>query len=277
VILPDTETRQEKNHEQQQQRIHDINADEDIEPITKLLHYHRVEDPKDLEYSFYFALTLRQTDILQVPNFLKHKSKRYEGDFLVFLDLVLVDFDDLFMEKTKVVVREWMQTQQEEIALLKKTAFLPVPKGWKRIEGRLEPAEIKSAFSFLYEIADFTSDKTGYLTKAEVGELLKYGIAFPRGNREVKPFTLNLNRERSRRLFFACIYQIRARHTSNTWNTDDKLEWAFFLKRRFTNFSDMPVERIKNELRGRMPKLVPEGFEVEAYFSKRTSDLQVWK
>lgn len=250
-----------------EQRIHDINADEGIEPITKLLHYHRIEHPQDLEYPFYFALTLRQTDVLQIPNLLKHNSKSYEGDYLAFLDLVLVDFDGVFEEKTKLVVREWMQTQQEEIAQLKKTAFLPVPKGWKRIEGRLEPAEIKSAFSFLYEIAEFTQDKTGYLTKPEVTELLEYGIAFPKGEQQTKQFSLNLSRERSKRLFFSGIYQIRSRHTQDIWDADEKLEWVYFLKRRFTNFSDMPIKSIKNELRGRMPKLVPVGFEMAAYLS----------
>ena len=253
-----------------EQRIHDINNDKSIEPLTKLLHYHRIEQPKDLEYSFYFALTLRQTDVLQMPKFLKQQSKRYDGDYLVFLDLVLVDFDDIFMDKTKVVVRDWIQAQQEEITLLKKTAFLPVPKGWKQIEGRLEPAEIKSAFSFLYEIAEFTQDGAGYLTKAEVAELLEYGIAFPKGAQKIKQFSLNLSRERSKRLFFSGIYQIRSRHTHDIWDAGDKLEWAYFLKRRFTNFSDMPIKSIKNELRGRMPKLVPEGFEIEAYLSSNS-------
>jgi hypothetical protein len=249
-----------------EQRIHDINEDEDIEPLTKLLHYHRIEHLQDLEYPFYFALTLRQTDVLQIPDFLKHNSKSYEGDYLAFLDLLLVDFEDVFMEKTKLVVREWIQTQQEEIILLKKTAFLPVPKGWKRIEGRLEPSEIKSAFSFLYEIAEFTQDGVGYLTPAEVAELLEYGIAFPKGDQEVPQFRLNLNRERSRQLFVYAIYQIRAQHSFDTWDSEGKLEWAQFLKRRFTNFSKMSIAQIKNEIRNRLPKSVPLGFEIKAYF-----------
>lgn len=248
-----------------EQRIHDLNEDEDIEPLTKLLHYHRIEHPQDLEYPFYFALTLRQTDILQIPDFLKLNSKSYKGDYLAFLDLVLVDFEDVFMEKTKLVVREWIQAQQEEITFLKKTAFLPVPKGWKKIDGRLSPDEIKIAFSFLHEIAAFTQDKIGYLSKEEVSELLQYGIAFPKGEQEVQQFTLNLSRERSQRLFFYMIYRIRMRHTQGTWDADSKLEWARFLKRRFTNFSKMSVSRIKNEIRDRLPKSVPVGFEYHNY------------
>lgn len=249
-----------------EQRAYDINTNYDIDPIVQFLYYGRIEHPKDAEYPLYFALTLRQTDVLQIPDFLQHQYKCYEGeDYLQFLQLLLIDFEDVFMAKTRVVVEKWIQDQQETYNLLRKTAFLPAPKGWKYIDGYLSPAELKQAFSFLYNVADYAQDKMGYLTQSEVAELLKYGIAFPEGEAKIKQFKLNLNRERSRRLFFSSIYQIRTCHVRETWNSDDKLEWAYFLKKRFTDFADMDIRKIKNELRHRRPKLAPEGFEMNVY------------
>lgn len=198
------------------QRLEELRNNPNLMFFKSINVMHREEDPNDPEFPFYFALTLRQTSVLKIPDFLKAKSRLFDRDYLEFLNLLLLDFDDLFVLKTKDVVKKWIQDQKEELDYLKKTAFLPVPKGWKRIDGRLSPDEIKVVFAFLYEIANFTEDRIGYLSKTEVVELLSYGIAYPKKDEEGKKFTMNLNRERSKRLLFYSIYKIRAQHTYHT-------------------------------------------------------------
>lgn len=244
------------------QRLEELRNNPNLMFFKSINVMHREEDPNDPEFPFYFALTLRQTSVLKIPDFLKAKSRLFDRGYLEFLSLLLLDFDDLFVSKTKDVVKKWIQDQKDELDYLKKTAFLPVPKGWKRIDGRLSPDEIKAAFSFLHEIAEFTQDKIGYLTEKEVFVLLECGIAFPNEDRKTRQFTLNLNRERSKRLFFYAIYRIRVLHAHDTWDAESKLEWAQFLKKRFTNFSEMSIIAIKNEVRNRMPKSAPEGVEL---------------
>ena len=241
-------------------RIEDLRRNPEVNFWKGILLLHKEEQPNDPEFPFYFALTLRQTNVIELPAFLRAKSSLFNKDYLKFLELLLVDFDDLFVSKTKEVVKKWIDNQKKELALLKKTAFLPIPKRWKKIDGRLSPAEVKAAFAFLYRIADFTTDKKGYLEKDEVEGLLQYGIAYPGNEDDRYRLTLSIDQEKSGRLFFYCIFQIMKSHERIARDTNYKTAWAYFLKHRFTNFANMSMRSIKNEIRNRLPKSAPIGF-----------------
>lgn len=243
------------------------NSNEKI--LIQIAKLYREESQEHPDYPLFFALTLRQCSVFDLETFLNRKQLRYKGDFLKFLENICIDFERSIPKKNIRKAKDWSNHQKLAYEKRIKKSFLDLPKGWTRIEGRLQTQEIKKAFSFLNRISEFTNDNSSYLTLKEEEELLKYGIAYPNDeDSDTKKYFLNFDREKNKRLFFYCIYQIRNRHETDLWAPALKRHWVNFLKKRFSNFSDMPDERIKNELRDRLPKLRPEGFEIEFFLQE---------
>ncbi|MFH1052260.1 MAG: hypothetical protein V1779_15175 [bacterium] len=68
-------------------------------------------ESSDDSYSMLFAYTLRQTSITEIFAFLDYhhnEHKNIESDYQNFLNEILLDYDNIFLPKTKKKVEEWI-------------------------------------------------------------------------------------------------------------------------------------------------------------------------
>jgi hypothetical protein len=223
-------------------------------------------DQNNKEYPFLFALTLRQTSIFDISDFLTYHQKFYRGDFRYFLKLVLEDFNDekLIFKKQRKLCKKWL-TQQFSI---EKTPNylpeLPVREGWVIIPGRLKEDALQRFFSFLF----LEKDRAGnsLLTKEETEGLLKYGFAYPQQAEVEKRFTLNTGSKLPKWFVYHMFYELYQAHKKTVVAQDYKDHFALFLKHRFTNFEPLTVNMLKNSLRNyEQINSRRRGFDITSY------------
>lgn len=118
--------------------------------VIDYLKIFREEGPSDENYGHYFAYTLRQTSAQKVGLFLEEKKQGFDGNFLDFLEVLLIDFEDLIPEKIRMLVQRWLESQEEEPNILSEEMTVVddgeqfPPPGYVKIEGRLRDcAKIK--------------------------------------------------------------------------------------------------------------------------------------
>lgn len=235
------------------------------------------EPQEDPNYDRFFAYTLRQTTAIQVPNFLKEKQANYQGNFLEFLDIILIDFESIISSKSLKVAKRWLEEERKAIKALengqkngnslkeKTAAWIEVPNGYYQIKGRLDPIQLRRFFAFLHIENNGSLDDKPFLLKEEVEGLLKYGLSYPLKEPEEKPFSLRLNSYKSLSIVYYAFYQLYIRHRPVICGNDYKTHFAYFLKHNFDNF-DIPIESIRSSIRSARPKRMRKGFDLEDYF-----------
>ncbi len=65
-------------------------------------------DTSKIDRDYVFAVSLRQTALPLIPDFLDYHSKEYSNNFNTYLSFVLLDQSTILMEKTKQAIKEWM-------------------------------------------------------------------------------------------------------------------------------------------------------------------------
>lgn len=235
------------------------------------------EPQEDPNFDRFFAYTLRQTTAIQVPNFLKEKQAIYPGDFLEFLDIILIDFKSIISPKSLKVVKRWLKEERKAINALengRKTGnslkekvedWIEIPDSYYQIKGRLDPMQLRRFFAFLHIENNGSLDDKPFLLKEEVEELLKYGLSYPLKEPEEKPFSLRLNSYKSLSIVYYAFYQLYIRHRPVICGNDYKTHFAYFLKHHFDNF-DIPIASIRSSIRSARPKRMRKGFDLEDYF-----------
>lgn len=106
---------------------------------------------------YIFAISLRQTLTSDIFNFLNHHNELFAGNFHEYLDNILIEYDALFLDKTKLKIKEWadntsaenreFDTQMEWLGTQKQLGELFVTLLQKGYIKEIEPNKIKSAFS----------------------------------------------------------------------------------------------------------------------------------
>lgn len=227
---------------------------------------YRGEDQDDPEYGFYFALTLRQTSLERIDDFLNYHQRYYRKDYLKFVRFILADDPEheTISRKQKDVCEDWLINQSS----IEKTANylpeLPVPKGWLSIPGRLKEEALMQFFSFLF----LEKDRTGnsLLTREDTEELLKYGFAYPEQAEVERRLTLNTGGKLPKWFVYHMFYELYQAHKKTLAPLDYKDHFARFLKHRFTNFEPLTINMLKNSLRNyEQIKSRRRGFDITTY------------
>ena len=191
----------------------------------------RITNPK-LEWIF--ALHLNLTDIVEVPNFLDYQLeqifKNELDKFILYLECVVIEFEDneWFDSKHQKVLQLYLARKNSALANEETPTFqiltndqvlensnsekydekpLPPPDGWIKINSKIDYKQLKEIFSFLHTESNGDTDGLTFLTKAEVDELLMYGLTYP-PNKRLKPFKLNISRKRTLKTIYYCFYRI---------------------------------------------------------------------
>ncbi|WP_367391691.1 hypothetical protein [Lewinella sp. LCG006] len=229
---------------------------------------YRGEDQDDPEYGFYFALTLRQTSLERIDDFLNYHQRYYRKDYLKFVRFILADDPqhETISRKQKDVCEEWLTNQSSKE---NKPNYLPesrVPKGWVSIPGLLKEKDIGQFFSFLYLETNGVTNGPTLLSREETEQLLAHGFAYPPEEQAVSNmFTLQVSTKLSKGLVYYMFYHLYQKHPKSDAEADYKEHFALFLKRRFTNFKDLDLKTIQNNIRNRKPVGLGREFKLEAY------------
>lgn len=231
----------------------------------------------DPNYDRIFAYTLRQTTAIQMPQLLKEKQAIYQGDYLRFLEIVLIDFNSIIPAKSLKVAKRWLKKERKAILALengqkmadllkeKAAAFQPLPGDYVQIKGRLDPIQLRRFFSFLHLEHNGSLDDQPFLLKEEVEELLQYGLSYPLKEPKDKRFSLRLNSHKTLNIIYYAMYQLYIRHRPTICAKEYKRHFAYFLKHHFDNF-DIPIDSIWNSIRSTKPKRMRKNFDLEDYF-----------
>lgn len=238
--------------------------------VIDYLKIFREEDPSDENYGHYFAYTLRQTSAQKVGLFLEEKKQAFDGNFIDFLEVLLIDFEDLIPEKIRVLAQRWLESQEEEPNTLSEATMMDdgepsPPPGYVKIEGRLSTEEIRRFFSFLYRETNGCPSKEPFLSKEEVEELLKFGFCYPEEEPEKKSFELKLSGHKTMGIIYYALFQLLPYHKSTWVPKDYKTHFALFLRHNFRNFEGTSNAAIQNNIRGRKPKRMKRGFDLSEY------------
>ncbi|MCB9347614.1 MAG: hypothetical protein H6573_08885 [Lewinellaceae bacterium] len=238
--------------------------------VIDYLKIFREEEPSDENYAHYFAYTLRQISAQKVDLFLEEKKQGFDGDFLDFLEVLLIDFEDLIPEKIRVLALRWLENQEEEPNTLSEATMIDdgepsPPPGYVKIEGRLSTEQIRHFFSFLYRETNGCPSKEPFLSKEEVEALLKFGFCYPAAEPEKKPFELKLSGHKTMGIIYYALFQLLPYHKSTWAPKDYKTHFALFLRHNFRNFEGAPKATIQNNIRGRKPKRMKRGFDLSEY------------
>ncbi len=224
-------------------------------------------DQADPEYPLFFTYTLRQTSVFDITKFLSCKEKYYRGDFRQFLKNILLDDDEqkLLSPRHKKACNEWLSATLNIRA--KSVEFLPekpVPDNWVIVEGKLKKEQFHQFISFLYLEKDGPNG-SALLTKVETERLVRYGFAYPRVPIENDQLTLKASRKLPLGLVNYMFYKLYERHRPLDANAKYKDHFALFLKRHFTNYKDLSLTAIKNNLRDRISSGVRRRLELKRY------------
>lgn len=222
------------------------------------------------DYNLFFTYTLRQTNLHLLSEFLKEKQKSYHGDFLEFLDLILLDDpeDKIIPLKHKEACRLWINKEVSFRTEIEKAMQLfptgPVPDGWVSIPGSFDRKQIIKFFSFLYLETD--DNGNSLLSKADTTELLNFGFAYPEKKQfSLKMFSLQTSKQLPKSFVSYMFYHLFEHNKPFFLKQNRKKHFALFLKHRFTNFSEQDLKTILNSIRDRKPKGLGPEFKLEKY------------
>ncbi len=112
-----------------------------------------------IDRDYIFAVSLRQTALPLIPDFLNFHSKEYPDNFNAYLEDVLLDHSVIFTDKTKQKIKEWQlinaahqhtlenNQQIEWLGTQQQLAELFVELERKGFIASIEPKKIKAAFT----------------------------------------------------------------------------------------------------------------------------------
>ncbi len=138
-------------------------------------------------FDYIFALTLRQTSLQNINDFLNFQRKEYNGDFKIFLEICLKEYESLFNPKTVEIVTKWLassitisneQAPKNEKELI---VFLPRIKRDKN-DGATALTADQSAYLmlFLKDVKIILKDNT-YQTNEEMAKALQIMTGYKAG------------------------------------------------------------------------------------------------
>ena len=159
-----------------------------------------IEDFKDDEignpnYDLLFAFTLRQIPINEINQFFENNSKLSEDEYLNYIEYIMLDYDELFLEKTKIQVKQWVASKREtenknqkEVKKHEKEAKSPKEIKAKKEEIKNALLDIKTASEYIKlakstiygltskkEIPHYKKGKKIYFKKEELKKWLESG------------------------------------------------------------------------------------------------------
>jgi len=208
-----------------------------------------------------------------LEEFLTVKSKEFDGDFIAFLELILVKYKCLFSKQTKIISKKWIkkikqktqgitkiniQFEEENIVkqsdgkLFLDTPFLPPPKGYITIEGGLKNHQIKKMLSFLY--LENNGGIEPFISEESLMEVFKYGLAYPEKEPKIKHFKFNLDAPKTQKIIGFFFQQMYSAHKDMFSKRDYKNHFAKLLKHNFSNFQGLSLGDIRNLMRPSPPK-----------------------
>ena len=237
--------------------------------VIDYLKIFREEEPSDENYAHYFAYTLRQISAQKVDLFLEEKKQGFDGDFLDFLEVLLIDFEDLIPEKIRVLALRWLENQEEEPNTLSEATMIDdgepsPPPGYVKVEGRLSTEEIRRFFSFLYQETNGCPSKEPFLSKEEVEALLKFGFCYPAEEPVKKPFSLQASSKKPIGIIYYAMYLLFEKHKPTWPGKNYKSHFARFLKHHFDNFPSKELT-VRNSIRDLKPGRLMKGFKWDRY------------
>lgn len=137
------------------------------------------ESQDNPHFDYVFALTLRQTALQTVNNFLNYQQSRYEGDFRAFLEICLKEYEPLLNPKTIEITKKWLATASdipdEKSIKNQKKIIVSLPKVRRDKDDNITVLKADQTVYlalFLKEARIILKDNT-YQTNAEIAKALQ--------------------------------------------------------------------------------------------------------
>ncbi len=232
--------------------------------------FEQIDSPN---YQLFFAFRLRQMLVGDIEGFLTLKYDEFNGDFIDFLQIILIKYKCLFSKPTKTIAKKWIAANNKkangitdikytfekennlegnDFKTFLKTPFLPTPKGYSRIEGNLKAHQIKKILSFFCEETNGAEEP--FLSHEQLLNIFKYGLVYPNEEPKEKPFKFKLEPPKSKAIVFFIFYHLYLSHKDELSVRDYKNQFAKLLKYQFSNFSSINLESIRNLMNSRPAK-----------------------
>ena len=243
----------------------------DSEPLKEL-------SPKVSNFDFWFAMTLRQTAIQRISDFLNYHSSKFESKekYSDFLEIVRLEHSRYFSNKTNLTLERILDKkpaittlgsptiQAEQVTVFSNSKVLNTEisseEEQQTIEGfsneEFETPKFKTIDIYLkakpWQIRKFLSffhtEKNGssysyFIESKAIEHLKKYGITVPESPLKNR-FTLYTGSDkRSLKLALTMFYKFYAKHKKDR---NQKKLFVQFLKHTFTNFDNFTDEENPN-------------------------------
>ena len=226
-------------------------------------------------YELFFAFRLRQMQLQDVLTFLKAKQKEFSGNFLDFLDLVLLKYKCLFSDDLLTVINkkrrelppitppvagsiENHKTISNNTGLpiksKDKNSPNPLPEGWIAIKCAIPLEKIKAFLSYFYLECNGSADGIPFITKEEFDVIFKYGLAYPEQEPTIKSAKFIRNNKKVKSIFYYFLFHLYQKNIPQNRNPDKqyKPHYVKFLKHHFDGFP-ASLKSINDEMKDHRP------------------------